>query len=263
MGDAGHRSVASDLEAGLDRLGVVALEAARALGQGHAWEMPFIDATREAFDCDAVGGITWDLHTVTRSQSVFCTGIEFDEASLPAMGAAMLRHPSLPWLTDPRRDVAHRVSDVVDLARFRDTDVFDVVHAWSGARYPAALRLLATPGTVVFIGLQRATTEFTERELDRLRALSEPLSSGLRYRVLLDAAWAAVSPGAEADVVLTRREKDVVALVARGWTNHRIGHALGISERTVRKHLDSMRSKIHAGSRSEAAVWWVGQTQRG
>ncbi len=53
---------------------------------------------------------------------------------------------------------------------------------------------------------------------------------------------------------LTPRELDVLRLVAQGKTNGEIGLALGISEKTVEKHLDMIFRKMGAVSRVEAAV---------
>ena len=53
---------------------------------------------------------------------------------------------------------------------------------------------------------------------------------------------------------LTTREMDVLRLVVAGKTNQEIGIALGISEKTVEKHLEGVFSKLGVASRVEAAV---------
>jgi DNA-binding NarL/FixJ family response regulator len=53
---------------------------------------------------------------------------------------------------------------------------------------------------------------------------------------------------------LTSREMDVLRLVVAGKTNQEIGIALGISEKTVEKHLEGVFSKLGVASRVEAAV---------
>lgn len=52
----------------------------------------------------------------------------------------------------------------------------------------------------------------------------------------------------------TPREQDVLRLVVQGKTNMEIGMVLGISEKTVEKHLDSIFRKMGVVSRVEAAV---------
>jgi len=53
---------------------------------------------------------------------------------------------------------------------------------------------------------------------------------------------------------LTRRELDVLRLVVEAKTNGEIGMLLGISEKTVEKHLDTIFRKLGVASRVEAAV---------
>ena len=53
---------------------------------------------------------------------------------------------------------------------------------------------------------------------------------------------------------LTPRELEVLTLVVEGMTNAEIGYDLGISEKTVEKHLDGVYRKLKVGSRVEAAV---------
>ncbi|HSR40543.1 MAG TPA: LuxR C-terminal-related transcriptional regulator, partial [Longimicrobiales bacterium] len=51
--------------------------------------------------------------------------------------------------------------------------------------------------------------------------------------------------------VLTDRETEVAALVARGLSNKRVGKELGISPRTVSTHLSNIYQKLEVGSRME------------
>ena len=53
---------------------------------------------------------------------------------------------------------------------------------------------------------------------------------------------------------LTAREREVLALVAKGHTNKAIGSALRISARTVQGHLAKIFDKLQAESRTEAVM---------
>jgi DNA-binding NarL/FixJ family response regulator len=58
---------------------------------------------------------------------------------------------------------------------------------------------------------------------------------------------------------LTDREFQVLRLVVDGKTNGEVAFSLGISEKTVEKHLDSIFTKLNVSSRVEAAVMAVRQ----
>ena len=54
---------------------------------------------------------------------------------------------------------------------------------------------------------------------------------------------------------LTKREMDVLRLVARGLTNQDIAQELVISEGTVRFHVSNILSKLHLANRTQAALY--------
>jgi DNA-binding CsgD family transcriptional regulator len=56
---------------------------------------------------------------------------------------------------------------------------------------------------------------------------------------------------------LSPRQRDVVALVARGLTNKEIGVQLGIAEETVKHHVSGALAFADLGTRTELALWWV------
>lgn len=53
---------------------------------------------------------------------------------------------------------------------------------------------------------------------------------------------------------LTEREREVLTRVAQGLTNKAIAHQLGISEYTVKFHLNAIMTKLDVASRTEAVV---------
>jgi ATP/maltotriose-dependent transcriptional regulator MalT len=63
-------------------------------------------------------------------------------------------------------------------------------------------------------------------------------------------------PG-EAASVLTRRELDVLKLVAQGLSNQDIARRLVLSEHTVKRHLANILHKLGLSSRAAAAAWGV------
>ncbi|MCH1866372.1 response regulator transcription factor [Nocardioides sp. CFH 31398] len=63
------------------------------------------------------------------------------------------------------------------------------------------------------------------------------------------------APPAEADVDLSRREREVLELVGQGLANKQIARCLGITERTVKAHVGSIFRRIGVADRTSAALW--------
>lgn len=59
---------------------------------------------------------------------------------------------------------------------------------------------------------------------------------------------------------LTRRERDVLNLIASGRSNRQIAADLVISENTVTRHVTNIYAKIHASNRAEATAYVLGHS---
>ncbi len=128
-----------------------------------------------------------------------------------------------------------------------------VVEAFGyGEVYPVALGRWRLAEALIATGDRDAATAELAAALetaDRLGA--EPLAAGVRD--LARRAHVAL-PGAALPVsgLLTPRELAVLELVARGYTNRKVGEELFISEKTVSVHLSRVMTKLGAASRTEA-----------
>lgn len=60
-----------------------------------------------------------------------------------------------------------------------------------------------------------------------------------------------------ASVTLSKRESEILSLVAAGRRNHEVAHQLVISERTVARHVSNIYLKLGVHGRAEAAAWAV------
>ncbi len=100
--------------------------------------------------------------------------------------------------------------------------------------------------------------------LDRFAEGEVPCSPGLAAQMLDEFRRnnAGYEPDAEegrgdagrADV-LTRRQKDVLTLVAGGMKYREIAELLGITERTVKYSMEQIMDKLHMGNRQEAVTY--------
>ncbi|GAB1820432.1 LuxR C-terminal-related transcriptional regulator [Herbidospora sp. RD11066] len=57
---------------------------------------------------------------------------------------------------------------------------------------------------------------------------------------------------------ITRREREVLNLLAQGLSNASIAIRLGLTEKTVKNHLNSVFGKLNVSSRTEAVLFWTG-----
>ncbi len=140
------------------------------------------------------------------------------------------------------------------------------VTAWEtvGRPYPAALAALRQAEALAAAGRRDDAAEVVSEALataERLDAgwLRSELE-GLAARARLPVACAAgVEPEAAAEAALdpfglTNRERQVLALVARGATNREIGAELFMAEKTASVHVSRILSKLDVRSRTEAAA---------
>ncbi|MFQ5930819.1 MAG: response regulator [Nitrospiraceae bacterium] len=95
-----------------------------------------------------------------------------------------------------------------------------------------------------------------EELIDAIRQVSRGESSLhplVARKVLRELADEAQAVGAEEQ--LTRRENEVLKLIAQGLSNQSIAEALVISEATARNHVSNILGKLHLSSRTQAALY--------
>jgi len=102
-------------------------------------------------------------------------------------------------------------------------------------------------GYLVFDPDRRGLRPFGRRERTLLSPLYAPLSARRTT-----AGLAASELGS-----LTRREAEVLELLARGWTNKEIAERLVLSPHTVRTHLEHSFRKLGVNTRTEAALTFL------
>lgn len=156
-----------------------------------------------------------------------------------------------------------RMSDLVTTAELHALDLYRSVYAVIGLEFQVAFTLPSPAGHVLGVALSRRERDFTQAEVELLDEARPHLVQA--YRNALDhtalkrrVGAAPVLPRADlAAFGLSPREVEVVRRVAAGLRNDDIGEQLGVSGRTVQKHLERAYRKLGVRSRSEAAkVAW-------
>jgi DNA-binding CsgD family transcriptional regulator len=105
--------------------------------------------------------------------------------------------------------------------------------------------LPAGPGrSVRLIFFRGAGADFSERDRGLLTLL----------RPHLHEAHRAAERRRRGTPELTRRQRDLLHLVADGYTNAQIARRLGLAEGTVRKHLENIFARLQVSSRTAAVI---------
>jgi DNA-binding NarL/FixJ family response regulator len=114
----------------------------------------------------------------------------------------------------------------------------------TGEELVGAIREVAAGRTVLDAGLQRRLVELATGAGANASSQPNPAAAGEG------------SPDSGADLGgLTRREVDVVRLVAEGLSNQQIARRLVLSEATVKTHLNHVLSKLDVDGRPGLVAW--------
>jgi DNA-binding NarL/FixJ family response regulator len=105
--------------------------------------------------------------------------------------------------------------------------------------------------------LKRTPAPEILKALEEVQRGGAPMSSSIARQVVQ--SFARRSAAQTPDVALSPREKEVLALVAKGYINKEIASMLSLSEDTVRGYLKHIYDKLHVRSRTEAAMKYFGR----
>jgi non-specific serine/threonine protein kinase len=95
-----------------------------------------------------------------------------------------------------------------------------------------------------------------ESEALRLEGSRKELDAAVEYALAAGTSSPTERP-ANVNHRLTRREREVVGMLALGRSNKQIAAALQISGRTVEAHVEHLRTKLGVSTRAQAGIWAV------
>ncbi|MFE4516081.1 AAA family ATPase [Kitasatospora sp. NPDC056783] len=204
-------------------------------------------------------------------------GVEADSRGLPQAAAgrpeALAAIAAVAAGLRPRAPLQHGWARLLE-AELARAEGADTPAGWTaavealrptGLPYPLALALLRAGEAEVQAGRREAGAELL-REAAELAAVREDRPLGGQIAALADraglnlapagrtAAAKVPAPAAGDSFNLTPRERDVLRLLARGWTNRQIAEELYISPKTASVHVSNILGKLAVGGRGEAAA---------
>jgi DNA-binding CsgD family transcriptional regulator len=170
------------------------------------------------------------------------------------------QNPLVAHYAHTRNGRAMRFSDLVTREQLHELDLYQLVYKQLGVEYQLAFTLPHTKGRILGVALSRRDRDFTDAERDPARAgppLPDPGVSQLdpvhrRAQGPRPAGTAAARAAARA--ALTRRQAEVLRIVSSGASERDVATSLGISVRTVQKHLERCYRTLGVDSRSRAAA---------
>ncbi len=179
-------------------------------------------------------------------------------------------NPLLQYYQRTQDGRAMRFSDVCTTEELHGLALYREVYEPMGVEHQMAFTLPAGPRRILAIALSRSDRDYTDAERDLAERARPFLIQAYLNAIAFQAARtglagaSAATPLHEALVAagLTEREAQSLRLVALGQSNHHVAEALGISHRTVGKHLERGFRKLGVSDRSTAAarVWELAGT---
>jgi DNA-binding CsgD family transcriptional regulator len=175
------------------------------------------------------------------------------------------QNPLLQYYQSTLHGRAMRFSDVCTTEELHALDLYRECYAPMGVEHQMAFTLPAGPRRVLAIAMSRCEHDYSDQERDLADRARPFLIQSYLNAIAFQAARAGIESATPVTPLLesllaeglTQREAQSLRLVALGQSNHHVAEALGISHRTVGKHLERGFRKLGVSDRSSAAsrVW--------
>jgi DNA-binding CsgD family transcriptional regulator len=166
-------------------------------------------------------------------------------------------NPLLQYWQSTHDGRAYRFSDVTTREELEATRLYQEIYLPLGIHHQMAFSLPSDSEAILAIVLHRSDPDFSDEERDFCNRARPFLIQAYRNARAYSEATRRVPEALEGVLVthgLTNREAEVVRLVATGGSNRDVGARLGLSERTVQKHLERAFQKLGVATRSAAAA---------
>lgn len=189
------------------------------------------------------------------ADSVVCSVTDSGPRELLTEPAGLLEHAALdeferhahddPLVVHTRsgRGAPVRRSDLQGRRDYRALGTYTHVYRALEADHQLAMSLPAGSGRLACFAFNRSGSDFGDDDVTVAAALRPRLATVMTR----------LAP-ARPQSLLTARESQILELLSAGDNNHRIAHRLGISPRTVDKHLEHAYTKLGAHGLGRVAV---------
>jgi DNA-binding CsgD family transcriptional regulator len=204
--------------------------------------------------------------------SVFWADPPFPEEEVAAFARLAHENPLLRHWQRTQDARAYRFSDVCTPAELHATALYREFYAPIGLEHQIAFMLPHAPDRVLAVALSRKDGDFSDAERNLLDAARPFLIQSYRNAIAHTGLRRALEARGAGRPLLVRepplarelaargvtaRQAQVLALLATGRSDRAIATELGLSERTVQKHLEACYRALAVHSRGDAvALAW-------
>jgi len=152
--------------------------------------------------------------------------------------------------------VTRTVGDLLPESVFRRTPLYNDYYRAIRIDHVMAVPIHVDRRFLVSFVLNRSRRGFSERDRERVEIMRPHLGILYRLAVAVDCFPSGISVSVERELPasLTPRERNVLRWLAAGKTDKDIGAILGISARTVHKHLQHIYEKLGVETRTAAVM---------
>jgi DNA-binding CsgD family transcriptional regulator len=151
--------------------------------------------------------------------------------------------------------VTRRIDDLVPAGEFERTPLFNDYYRAIRIDHAMAVPIHVDRNLLVSFVFNRSEHGFSDRDCACLEVIRPHLGHLYRLTRALEGARKVPTPErATCDLPLTTREREVLHWLAGGKTDRDIGEILGISPRTVHKHLQRIYEKLGVETRTAAVM---------
>lgn len=175
---------------------------------------------------------------------------------LPVINDRLLvDHPLIESMLDPDATLdALTITDFVSQEAFEETPLYKKAYSHLGFRYQLSVALMDDSAHSHVLSVNRRDSDFSGEDRVVLETLFPAFLKALKCNHLINERLNQLN----STVVLTGRENEVLLWIAEGKTNAEIAMILGISPRTVAKHVENLFVKLGFENRASAIRYVLG-----
>lgn len=159
-------------------------------------------------------------------------------------------HPLVNTYQRTHDGSAQKISDYLSQRQFHQLGLYQELYRPFRTEDQWSITLASPSSSLIVLTVSRSRRTFSERDRVLLNLLRFHLMYAYQNALVITQRNAAL--GLQAGKRMTRRELDILTLLAQGKINKEIANSLGLSAHTIRSRLEDMYEKLGVTTRTAA-----------